>query len=350
MEGALASSATGLSDQAKGLLLALSSSIFIGSGGYSYLWEPLWWAGLLTMVVGEVANFAAYAFAPAILVTPLGALSIIVSAVLAHMLLNERLNVFGVLGCILCISGSLAIVLHAPAERPLTSVLHIWQLALQPWFLMYAAVALCITLYLVYRVPQEVQTSNVFVYVAICSIVGSLSVVSCKALGIALKLTFEGDNQLIFPPTYLFLAVVACCVVTQMNYLNKALDLFNTAIVTPIYYVMFTTATIAASMIMFREEQSTAQIATEVSGFVTIICGTFLLHATKDLDVPLAAFVQLTKSGAGSAARGLKSSGDSGEVELGREEDKSSGGARAAHTALKRETSGVAGMWTEGRL
>jgi hypothetical protein len=30
------------------------------------------------MVVGEVANFAAYAFAPAILVTPLGALSIIV--------------------------------------------------------------------------------------------------------------------------------------------------------------------------------------------------------------------------------------------------------------------------------
>ena len=33
---------------------------------------------MLTMVVGEIANFAAYAFAPAILVTPLGALSIIV--------------------------------------------------------------------------------------------------------------------------------------------------------------------------------------------------------------------------------------------------------------------------------
>lgn len=31
-----------------------------------------------TVVVGEIANFAAYAFAPAILVTPLGALSIII--------------------------------------------------------------------------------------------------------------------------------------------------------------------------------------------------------------------------------------------------------------------------------
>jgi len=31
-----------------------------------------------TVIAGEVANFVAYAFAPAVLVTPLGALSIIV--------------------------------------------------------------------------------------------------------------------------------------------------------------------------------------------------------------------------------------------------------------------------------
>ena len=128
-------------------------------------------------------------------------------------------------------------------------------------------------------------------YVAICSIVGSLSVVSCKALGIALKLTVEGSNQFIFPQTYCFLAVVGTAVVTQMNYLNKALDLFNTAIVTPIYYVMFTTLTIAASMIMFKEKQETAAVLTELSGFVTIVCGTFLLHATKDLDIPVATIV-----------------------------------------------------------
>lgn len=48
------------------------------------------------------------------------------------------------------------------------------------------------------------------------------------------------------------LQVVGICVVTQMNYLNKALDLFNTAIVSPIYYVMFTTFTITASAILFQ--------------------------------------------------------------------------------------------------
>jgi hypothetical protein len=46
--------------------------------------------------------------------------------------------------------------------------------------------------------------------------------------------------------------IVVTCLLTQMNYLNKALDLFNTAIVSPIYYVMFTLLTIVASVIMFQ--------------------------------------------------------------------------------------------------
>ncbi|KAL4457984.1 hypothetical protein ABPG75_012849 [Micractinium tetrahymenae] len=326
---AAAVAAAAMSDQTLGLLLALSSSLFIGasfvikkrglrragstglragSGGFSYLREPLWWLGLLTMAAGEVANFAAYAFAPAILVTPLGALSIIISAVLAHYLLAEKLNAFGVVGCLLCMAGSLAIVLHAPQERPISSVLQVWGLAMQPWFLLYVLAALGSTLYLIFAVSPEVQASNILVYVAICSIVGSLSVMSCKALGIALKLTFEGRNQFIYPQTLFFILVVASAVVAQMNYLNKALDLFNTAIVTPIYYVMFTTLTIAASMIMMREEQSATQLLTEASGFVTIVCGTFLLHTTKDVDLPMEAFAQLLVSGsAGSStsANGL---------------------------------------------
>ena len=74
----------------KGLKLAGASGVRAGSGGFGYLLQPLWWAGLLSMVVGELANFAAYAYAPAMIVTPLGALSIIVSAVRAHFILKAR--------------------------------------------------------------------------------------------------------------------------------------------------------------------------------------------------------------------------------------------------------------------
>ncbi len=64
----------------KGLLrVARSSSTRAGSGGYAYLKEWLWWAGLATMGVGEAANFAAFGFVPASLVTTLGALSVLLA-------------------------------------------------------------------------------------------------------------------------------------------------------------------------------------------------------------------------------------------------------------------------------
>lgn len=44
---------------------------------------------------------------------------------------------------------------------------------------------------------------------------------SVKAIGIALKLTLSGMNQLIYPQTWIFTVVVITCVLTQMNYLNK---------------------------------------------------------------------------------------------------------------------------------
>lgn len=238
-----------------------------------------------SVVVGEVANFAAYAFAPAILVTPLGALSIIISAILAHFMLRKKLHIFGILGCILCVVGSTTIVLHAPAEREIESVTEVWDLATEPAFMFYVSVVLAMVAILVCRfVPLYGQT-HVMVYIGVCSLVGSISVMSVKALGIALKLTFCGTNQLIYPQTWAFTLVVLSCIVTQMNYLNKALDTFNTAVVSPIYYTMFTSLTILASVIMFKDwdRQNPTQIVTEACGFVTILSGTFLLHKTKDM-------------------------------------------------------------------
>ena len=47
------------------------------------------------MGAGETANFIAYAYAPATLVTPLGALSVLVTAILSAKFLDERLNLHG---------------------------------------------------------------------------------------------------------------------------------------------------------------------------------------------------------------------------------------------------------------
>lgn len=85
-----------------------------------------------TVVLGEIANFAAYAFAPAILVTPLGALSVLIGAVLGSFFLNERLGTLGKLGCAICLIGSVIIVLHAPPDEEIKTVDEILNYAIQP--------------------------------------------------------------------------------------------------------------------------------------------------------------------------------------------------------------------------
>lgn len=270
----------------KGLLrLASKGSTRAGQGGYAYLKEWLWWAGLISMGAGEAANFAAYAFAPATLVTPLGALSVLVSAVLSSYFLNERLNVHGKIGCLLCIIGSTVMVIHAPQEEEVSSLKAMAEKLTDPGFIVYAVSVVGSSLVLIFAVAPRYGQKNVLVYILICSVIGSLSVSCVKGLGIGIKELFAGIAVLKEPLFWLLIICLAICITIQISYLNKALDIFNTSIVTPIYYVFFTTSVIACSAILFKEwlKMTTDGALGTISGFLTIILGIFLLHAFKDI-------------------------------------------------------------------
>lgn len=73
-----------------------------------------------------------------------------------------------------------------------------------------------------------------------------------KGFGVAIKLTLSGNNQLTHFSTYIFGFTVVCCIAIQMNYFNKALDLFSTNIVNPIYYVSCFMTSMDVSLINFQ--------------------------------------------------------------------------------------------------
>lgn len=187
-----------------------------------------------------------------------------------------------------------------------------------PGFLIYAAFAILVAVYLIYWVSPVYGQTNILVYIAICSLIGSLSVMACKGLSIALKLTLGGNSQLQNPLAWFFAVSVAICIAVQMNYLNKSLDIFNTSLVTPIYYVMFTTLTITASAILFREwqELTNGDIIGAICGFLTIVCGVFLLHAFKDIHFTLMDLIELTnrQNGLGSGVITLGASNTSSNI------------------------------------
>ncbi|KAM0793672.1 hypothetical protein ACM66B_001101 [Microbotryomycetes sp. NB124-2] len=288
-----------------GLALAIASSVAIGtsfiitkkglisaadrhegmasSSNYSYLRNGLWWTGMVTMVVGEVCNFAAYLFAPPVLVTPLGALSVLVGAILASFFLGERLGRIGISGCSLCLVGSLIIVLHSPEDKQIGTVDEVLEYAFQPGFVLYGMFVLGFSLWMIYKVAPTQGNSNPLVYISICSLVGSISVMAIKGLGVALKLTFEGNNQLWRPGTWVFAFTVAFCIAVQMNYFNKALDLFPTTIVNPSYFVGFSTCTLIASVILFHglNTDGGANTVSLLCGLFVISMGVYLLNLSR---------------------------------------------------------------------
>lgn len=271
----------------KGLMSAAEDSDGLASDRLSYLGNPIWWAGMATMVVGEVANFIAYTFAPPILVTPLGALSVLVGAVLASFILKERLGRLGILGCALCLIGTIVIVVNAPEDKEIETVDEILSYAMRAPFLTYCVFVAAFSIFLIVRVVPRYGHQTPVIYLSICSLVGSISVMSVKAFGVALRLTFNGHNQLTHLSTYCFGLMVVLCILIQMNYFNRALDQFSTNVVNPIYYVMFTTSTIFASVLLFQGfNTSTAPVISLLGGFLVTFIGVYLLNINQQSDDP----------------------------------------------------------------
>jgi hypothetical protein len=97
-------------------------------------------------------------------------------------------------------------------------------------FLLYLAFVFIYTIYAIYRLAPRTGTTNPIIYISICSLIGSLSVMSIKAFSIAVKLTIAGDNQFTHASTYVFLIAVVITTITQTHYLNKAMSHFSASL------------------------------------------------------------------------------------------------------------------------
>jgi len=71
------------------------------------------------------------------------------------------------------------------------------------------------------------------VYLSVCSLIGSLSVVATQGLGAAIVAQAQGTPQFNQWFLYVLLVFVVCTLLVEIVYLNKALNIFNTSIVTP---------------------------------------------------------------------------------------------------------------------
>lgn len=224
-----------------GICLAISSGLFIGTSfvlkkvgllranekykevageGYGYLKNAFWWGGMTLMILGEVLNFVAYAFTDAILVTPLGALSVVITTVLSAIFLKERLSMVGKVACFLCIVGSVVIVMNAPQESSVANIQQMQHFVIAPGFLSYTGVILIGSAITAFYAGPRWGKKNMLVYISICSWVGGLSVVATQGLGSAIVAQAQGTPQFNQWFLYVLLVFVVGTLLTEIIFLN----------------------------------------------------------------------------------------------------------------------------------
>lgn len=242
--------------------------------GLKYTSSRLWWLGVGLMILGEIGNFTAYGFAPATLVAPMGAVSVIVNAGVSSILLGEdfRKRDFG--GSLLIIGGGIGLVYYSPHEEKQLNSSTLMAYIFSDIFFMYSGV-LMLMLVLLMSIHKRWAREWVVVDLSLCAILGSWTVMATKGLSVSVRMTMLGEeNAFNSWITYALLAVMLFTAMYQVKFLNMAMAHFGTSQVVPVYYVLFTLASVMGGIIMYRE--FTSMKAAQILAFFCSVAITFI--------------------------------------------------------------------------
>ena len=134
--------------------------------------------------------------------TPMGALSVVISAILSHIVLKEKLSLFGWIGSVQCILGASILALNAPEEQSVTNIVEFKKLFLAPGFLAWGSVTIVTSVILVAWVAPKYGHRSMLPHIGVCSLIGGLSVSCIQGLGACILTTIRGDNQVGSPTEF----------------------------------------------------------------------------------------------------------------------------------------------------
>ena len=272
-----------------GILCAVLSSIFIGTGfvmqkraleanaivaAKKITKSKRWWFSLFLNLTGELLNLAGYSLASPAVITPLGALSVVVSAILSHVWLKEHLTVHGKIACLLCVLGSVLVVLHAPESRHIYSITQFLELALQLQFMIYFGILVVIIGVCTYITIKKPTLLSIVTLAAI-SASFSVCLVQAVSQGIIAFLNKASTFSFIL---FIFTGITIGTLLISLYFFNSALTRYNASQVTPIYYVLFTFYTLVTSSLLWGFDSEVKDAATIAISFLVLACGVVILH------------------------------------------------------------------------
>ncbi|XP_060938597.1 NIPA-like protein 3 [Limanda limanda] len=245
-----------------------------------------WWCGFVLTCLGEGANFVSYAFAPLALIAPLNAVSVLTSSILGLIFLREKSKQSDIakryglsfLGCILTIGGTYLFVTFGPNSHEKLNAENIvrhlvgWPVLL---YVLLEIITFCLLLYFY----KQRSANYVVVILLLVALLGSITVITVKAVSGMLVLTAEGTMQLDDPIFSVMFVCMLASVVFQARFLSQACRLHDSSLIASVNYILSTSFAIAAGAVFYFEfkNEDVLHICMFLLGTVFCFLGVFLI-------------------------------------------------------------------------
>jgi len=250
-------------------------------GRPSYLKSPVWWLGLVLMIIGEAGNFLAYGFAPASIVSPLGVVALISNCLIAPLMLKERFRKRDFFGVVVAVAGAVVVVLSAESSEEkfgpggLLKTIKRWE------FLVYVIITTLFIVALMYAEPRYGRRT-ILVDLGLVALFGGYTALSTK--GVSSLLSTSLWKAFAYPIFYFLVVILVLSALMQIRYLNRALQIYDSTQVIPTQFVLFTLSVILGSAVLYRdfEHTTTAQAVKFVIGCLLTFFGVYLITSRRE--------------------------------------------------------------------
>lgn len=245
-----------------------------------------WWSGFTFICIGEGANFVSYAFAPIAVVAPLNAVSVLTSSILGFLFLREKTKAkdfaknhgLAFLGYFLIIGGTYLFVSFGPNSHERLQAENIvkhlvwWPVLL---YLLLEIITFCLLLYFY----KQHNTDYLVVILLLVALLGSVTVITVKAVSGMLLLTLEGAMQLDYPIFSVMFVCMVASVVFQARFLSQACNLHDPSLAACVNYIFSTFFAVVAGAVFYLEfkKEDVLHICMFLLGSALCFLGVFLV-------------------------------------------------------------------------
>ncbi|EQC26575.1 hypothetical protein SDRG_15605 [Saprolegnia diclina VS20] len=229
----------------------------------TYYTRPLWITGMVLVILGSIGDFEALAFAPQALVAAVGGgCTVLANVFFAHLWLGQRLTWYDTSGTFFIIVGVVLSTLGNQPDAQLTlNELEAQFCGLE--FLVYFTF-MCIMLFCIFGEIRSIGRNQrktheylyrrlPYLYATASGIFGSFSVLLAKCASMLLLLTFQGQNQFVYPTTYLFVGGMVVTLVLQTDLLNRAIMSGDTLSVFPVFQCFWIGSSVVGGIVFYRK-------------------------------------------------------------------------------------------------